>query len=69
MEELILKVEGMTCEGCEGRIRAALADLPGVRTSIAAHRSGEVRVSVDPTQTATADVRAAIEQIGYKVAG
>lgn len=68
MEELLLPVSGMICEGCEGRIRTALERLPGVRDSAADHRTGEVRVTLDPTRSTPADVRESIEQAGYAVA-
>ena len=57
----------MTCEGCEQRIGAALASLPGVRRSAADHRSGEVRVLCDPERTSAAEIREAILQAGYEV--
>lgn len=67
MEAHVLKVGGMTCEGCENRIGAALARLSGVRHSVADHRSGEGRVLCDPERTAAAEIRDAIVQAGYEV--
>ncbi len=68
MEEHVLKVSGMTCEGCEQRIGAALASLPGVRPSAADHRSGEVRVVCDPERTSAAEIRDVVVRAGYQVA-
>lgn len=68
VEELLLPVSGMTCAGCERRIRTALERLPGVRDSAADHQTGEVCVTLDPTHSTPADVRESIEQAGYAVA-
>ncbi len=67
MEQLVLRVTGMGCTGCEQRIQKALARLEGVRNSTADHRSGEVRVVFDPSRTAPEAVRACIVQSGYEV--
>lgn len=66
MEELVLNVSGMTCDGCEQRIRSALGRLDGVRVSAADHRSGEVRVLLDPQRASTVEVQAAIADAGYE---
>jgi len=67
MEQLVMQVSGMDCEACEQRIQKALARLEGVRSSVADHRSGEVRVVVDPRREPERAVRACITDAGFEV--
>lgn len=67
MEQLELKVSGMTCTGCEQRIAKALSRLEGVVRSTANHETGQVRVVFDPARTSERAVRSTIEQAGYEV--
>lgn len=67
MEQLELKVSGMTCTGCEQRVATALARLEGVVRSTANHQTGQVRVAFDAAQTSEQAVRWAIERAGYEV--
>jgi copper chaperone CopZ len=60
-------VAGMTCGGCANRVServSAVASVTGVQIDVA---SGEVTVTSDTTLP-TADVRAAVEQAGYRLA-
>ncbi len=67
MEQLVLKVDGMTCTACENRIQRALGKLEGVKQAKADHQAGEVRVLVDPAKTPAEAVRACITDAGYEV--
>jgi copper chaperone CopZ len=67
MEHLELRVNGMTCTGCEQRIERALAQIDGVVRSDADHRAAQVRVVFDPARTLAQAVEARIEQAGYEV--
>lgn len=66
VEDLVLRVDGMTCDGCEGRLRGALERLSGVHGVTASH--GEVRVTSDPTRISPDEVRRAVARDGYEVA-
>ena len=68
MEQLELRVRGMTCGACEQRIQKALARVDGVAQSAADHRGARVRVMFDPARTPASAVRACIERAGYAVA-
>jgi len=68
MEQLDLRVSGMTCHACEQRIERALARVEGVSQSAADHRAARVRVIFDPMRTSEATVRSCIERSGYTVA-
>jgi len=67
MEQLELRVNGMTCTGCEQRIRRALALVDGVVRSTADHRAARVKVVFDPARTSARAVHTRIEQAGYEV--
>lgn len=67
MEQVELRVSGMSCTACEQRIQRAVAQVTGVMRSAADHRSGQIRVVFDPARTSAEAVRARIEQAGYEV--
>ncbi len=67
MEQLDLRVTGMTCNACEQRIEKALARVEGVVQGAADHRAARVRVMFDPAQTSEGAVRSCIERAGYTV--
>lgn len=66
-EQLVLRVGGMTCTGCEVRVGKVLGRLDGVRSATADHQSGEVRVLFDPAQTSAKSIGAAIAGAGYEI--
>lgn len=68
MQQLELRVAGMTCTACERRIERALARVEGVVRSAADHRAARVEVVFDPARTSAQTVQARIEQAGYEVA-
>lgn len=68
MEQVDLRVTGMTCHACEQRIQKALARVEGVVQSVADHRAERVRVMFDPGRTSQDAVRSCIERAGYTVA-
>ncbi len=67
MEQLELRVNGMTCTACERRIERALAQVDGVMRSHADHRAAQVRIAFDPARTSAEAVQARIAQAGYEV--
>lgn len=67
MEQIELRVNGMSCRACEQRIEKALAQVDGVLRSAADHRAGQVRVVFDPARASQKSVRSRIEQAGYEV--
>lgn len=68
MEQLELRVNGMTCTACERRIERALAQVDGVVRSAVDHRAARVKIVFDPARTSAQTVRARIKQAGYEVA-
>lgn len=67
MEQVELRVDGMTCTGCEQRIQRALARVDGVVRSAADHRAARVKVVFDSARTSVQAVRARITETGYEV--
>ena len=68
MQQVKLRVKGMSCGACEQRIQRALAQVDGVVQSAADHRAAQVRVMFDPARTSEHDVRSCVERAGYTVA-
>lgn len=67
IEDEMLRVEGMTCTGCENRITGALARVDGVVSATADHEQGTVVLVGDRTPATGEAVRHAIEDLGYRV--
>ena len=64
-----LKVEGMTCTGCEQRLGTALRRLEGVSEATADHRTGELTIRYDPETTSREALEERVVTAGYEVAG
>ena len=65
-EQLVLRVEGMTCGGCETTVRAALEAIPGVRDASVSHEQAQASVRIDPRAKIPVErLIRAIEEAGY----
>ena len=66
MKEMLIKVEGMVCGGCENRVKNAISTIDGVETVEASHETGIVKVIAknDIEQTI---IEEKIEDIGFNV--
>lgn len=62
----VLHVEGMTCEGCESGVKAALERLEGVREAEVSHKRSRTSVVYDPSKVGPRELLAAVESVGYK---
>ncbi|MCM2276732.1 MAG: cation transporter [Oligoflexia bacterium] len=69
MENLTLKVEGMTCMGCVNNVRKLLAPMNGVQSVEIALEQGKVTIRYEPGKAKLEDFKAAIESAGYDVVG
>lgn len=65
MNEIILKVEGMMCEGCENRIQNSLKSIENVEKVEANHKEGIVTVIGENMDISK--VKERIEDIGFIV--
>jgi copper chaperone CopZ len=65
-QEVALRVEGMTCTGCETGIETALRRLPGVVLVDASYDDGTVTVALAPNAPlGTDELIQAVSQAGY----
>ena len=63
-----LKIEGMMCTHCSGRVKKALEELPGVVSAEVSHENGTAVVTMSaPVDDAT--LKNAVEDQGYQVVG
>ncbi len=63
-------VEGMTCDGCAGKVRDALAKTDGITSADVDHASGKVVVHPDGSvdaDTLEFAIDAAVFDLGYKI--
>ena len=66
MKELVFKVEGMMCGGCENRVKNALEEIEGIENVIANHEDGTVKVALNKEINENI-IKEKIEDIGYEV--
>jgi len=64
----VYKVSGMSCGHCEGAVSGEISGLPGVSSVKAVASAGRVVVT-SRTPLDDADVRAAVDEAGYELAG
>ena len=63
----VLKVEGMTCGGCEAAVKMAAKSVAGVKAVSASHQKGIAQVTYDPSRTTPEAIAKAItEKSGFK---
>ena len=65
MENVTLRISGMSCGHCVSHVQRALASLDGV--TVDSVSIGEAHVHLDPARRTAADLTRAIEGAGYKV--
>ena len=67
MQSELLKISGMTCEGCAGSVTRALKALTGVGDVAVSVSAGEATVNYDEHLTSPAQLKAAVTSAGYGV--
>lgn len=65
MQEIILNVKGMMCEGCENRIKNALSNTEGIKNIVANHKEGTVTITA--VNIDIDKVKEKIEDMGFEV--
>lgn len=68
MENTIIKVDGMSCQGCVKNITGLLSSLEGVGQVEVSLEAGEARVSFDSQKLSRTALCAAIEDAGFDAA-
>ena len=66
-ESLTVGVEGMTCASCVRRVETALTKVPGVLSATVNLASERATVEFLPGQVAIADLRRAVDDVGYRL--
>ncbi len=66
MKELLIKVDGMHCEGCEKRIQNALKNLDEIKKAIANYKKGTVNIILKK-EISKVKIKEIIEDIGFFV--
>ncbi|QWU46285.1 MULTISPECIES: copper chaperone CopZ [Bacillus] len=67
MEQLTLKVEGMSCGHCVNSIEGSVKELNGVEQVKVQLSEGTVEVTIDSSVVTLKDIVAVIEDQGYDV--
>lgn len=66
MAELILDVEGMTCNHCVQTVEKALTKLPGIERSLVDLEKGQVHIEYDANRVNEDKMKQAVEISGYR---
>jgi len=68
LSEIEFSVPSMVCDGCADKIRRKLTALPGVEAAKPRLWRKRVRVRFDPSKVEDAQIRAALDAVGYRAA-
>ena len=68
METSIVKVGGMSCQGCVNSVTKVLLELPGVAAAEVSLERGEARVAYDAGKVTHAALQRVIEDAGFEAA-
>lgn len=66
MTRMTHSVEGMSCTGCEESVEDALAEIDGISTATADHKTGTVEVETSD-DVSDERIQTAVEDAGYQV--
>ena len=64
MEDLILKIDGMSCGHCVGQVTRALTQIDSVQVKTV--KVGEALVAYDQREITAADIARAVTEVGYE---
>lgn len=67
MKTVILKVNGMRCDGCAATLQTLLGTEEGVQNVTVSHKEGEARVLFDPGKTSTGQLISIARRPGFDV--
>lgn len=66
MEKIVLKVDGMTCGHCVGKVEKALKELPGIEVSRVDLKKGTAEVKYVKSKQTIEDLNKAVREAGYE---
>lgn len=67
MENIEIRIEGMSCGGCAASVTRKLQALAGVASVEVQPQPGLARINYDPAQASVAALENAIEEAGFDV--
>lgn len=67
MENCVIGIGGMSCQGCVKNITGVLQALPGVEQVNVSLEAGQVTLVYDPGKASLPQFKAAIEDAGFDV--
>jgi copper ion binding protein len=67
LAETNLKIEGMSCMHCVGRVKNALKSVEGVESAKVNLEDKQAFVKYDSSKTTMENFKVAVEEVGYKV--
>ncbi len=65
METIIIKIDGMHCEGCENRIKNSLKEFDGIKDVQANYKTGEIIIKEENANID--EVKELLEDLGFKI--
>lgn len=68
MEQMVIGIGGMSCQGCVKNVSGVLLALPGVLRVEVSLEAGQASIGFDPEKVGADQFRAAIEDAGFDVA-
>lgn len=66
MKEIIVKVNGMVCGGCENRVQNTIKSMKGIKKVVADHKSGTVTI-IAKEEISEIEIKEKIQDIGFEV--
>ncbi|MBT2638871.1 MULTISPECIES: copper ion binding protein [unclassified Bacillus (in: firmicutes)] len=66
MEKIILKIDGMTCGHCVGKVEKSLKSLPGVEVAKVDLKKGTAKVKYDDSKQTIDKMNEAVREAGYE---
>ena len=65
-KDVTLHVKGMTCGGCEGKVKNALSACNGVSDVKVSHKDGKAELHLEEGKASVDDLIKALKHIGFK---
>jgi copper chaperone len=66
MEKIVLKIDGMTCGHCVGKVENSLKSLPGVEVAKVDLKKGTAKVKYDNSKQTIDKMNEAVREAGYE---
>ncbi len=66
-KDVTLHIKGMTCGGCESKVKAALSACKGVSDVNVSHKDGKAEFNLEDGNESVEDVMEVVKKLGYKV--